>query len=320
MSAAPPPAQRAATHSEKGLQTLRLMGFASTEGWTTPPVRWDRVTRTLPTYEPCTTCHRLGQVADPDARATAGAAETPAERRRLEHAMRRCPTCAGTRRHQPECGTGEMLVWKPRVVLVGTILWPEGTRFDSRFGGGNQCGLCAKAITKFCPVMARDPSGTWHGLFVGEDCLRSLLRGAEAGLPMDVAEAAAAAGKATMRLMREIPKPPRVAKPKPPALEHPATRAELDAVVAETFGPAATERPWYSARRTELSYTFYLRRQGTDRVTGYEVKVSARNGVTVRVSYGTEKPFVKDRDRRDAVSALRDAVPAIRAHAGLAPA
>ncbi len=76
-------------------------------------------------------------------------------------------------------------VWgsKEAELWVGYPQWPEGTDFDSRFGGssvksgGVACGLCNKTIIKSgtIPVWGKDADNKVHGMWVGSDCAKKFL-------------------------------------------------------------------------------------------------------------------------------------------------
>lgn len=289
---------KAPTHSEKTLETLRQMGCTTT-GWDNPPIEWKTVTMPVPTRVRCPRCQGRGQV-------------TGADGGRLG----RCPTCP-PRRNWPSHGSGEVTELVEREVEVGTIVWPTGTRFDSRFAGRNQCELCAKTISNFVPVLGVDAAGHHHGMWVGEDCARTLLGVSLLGTPIELAATQAKAAKAARGLWREVPKAPKPVKPATPALVNPATKDELDAIARAAFGLQLITTQ-YNRTRAELTYAMLLAPTPESSRMWFEVKVSARHGVTVKTDYGEPtKPFLKDRDRQDAVSALEDTLPAIARHGGL---
>lgn len=294
------------THSETGLETIRLMGCAPT-GWEIPPIKFVRRKRAVPTKVKCPTCHGTGQVA------------VPASDR---GARDRCPTCP-PRRRWPTYGTGEVVTLVEKEVEVGVIDWPAGTRFDARFGNGQQCALCGHRIYsgEFMAVLGRDDEGRPHGMYVGLACGRTILGVDARGITVELAREEAAEGKAAQlvaRAWREIPKAPPPVKPAKPALVDPPTKAQIEALLAEAFGADRVRYVTVYTSRAELSATFHLEGPASDDVMRcYEAKLSARNGVVVRTYFGDEKPIVKHRDSQDLLAALREAADAIRRHAGL---
>lgn len=96
----------------------------------------------------------------------------------------KCPTCPERRKHGYMYGTGKVKAREKRLVTVGRLIWPAGTRFTSRFSGMSgttrsfhTCDLCAKGINKSgrVPVVGRTLDGSPVGMFVGEDCAKKIL-------------------------------------------------------------------------------------------------------------------------------------------------
>jgi hypothetical protein len=292
-------------HSAKGLETLRQMG-CDTNGWRTPEIRWEKRMLPIPTKVRCPKCAGSGQVPDMERRA---AAQAPGGNWRDQHAMTCCPKCPA-RRNWPNHGIGEVTELVEREVEVGIIVWPEGTRFDSRFGHG--CELCSKTIKEAMPVLGFDAAGQPHGMWVGLDCGRKILGLASLGLSMPDALVQAGEAATERRIWRETPKAPKPVKPAKPVLVNPATKAELEAVVRAEFG-TQVRICFHDQTAAEMRFSFVLEPiRDPNALESYKVTVSARHGVTVKHDWKDGKPFVKDRERFDAVRALKDALPAIR--------
>lgn len=84
-----------------------------------------------------------------------------------------CQDCIGVR-GKP---TGKVMVWTENVKCnVHYPAWPEGTKFDGRYGMGGctRCDACAKSGIKTgtIPVLAKGHDGNYHGLFVGNACVK----------------------------------------------------------------------------------------------------------------------------------------------------
>lgn len=276
------------THSERGLATLRAIN-CDVKGWRFPPIKWVKEKMSVPTKVKCPTCHGIGQVG-------------PYEKREP------CPTCP-RRKNWPMHGTGEVTQHIEREVEVGYLDWPKGTDFRSRWAFTDQCNLCGKPVRYVMPVLNEDHEGKPVGMWVGEDCYRTILGVDYRGISMEVAAGEAAKKKEQARVWREIPKPPRVVKPKPPALEDVPAQATLDAVVHELF-PEVQERSSYDKSRSTMEYTFWFRRED-GRGMSIKVKVTARHGTAISEYYG-DKPMLKAK-RWDVVALIHEAAPKIRA-------
>jgi hypothetical protein len=87
-----------------------------------------------------------------------------------------CSNCKNSRK-RPVYSTGRAMIPQAQEVEVGYPIWPEGARFDSRFGGGCTCGLCGKTILKsnLVPVHAIGSDGRAHAMCVGSDCALKFL-------------------------------------------------------------------------------------------------------------------------------------------------
>lgn len=100
-----------------------------------------------------------------------------------------CPKCKVTKYRAHDFGRclGKVPGMVEREVMVGYPQWKKGTKFDSRFAfntnhvGHSQCELCAKALKSMfagtVPVEGQDENGQWHGMWVGEACVRKFLPG-----------------------------------------------------------------------------------------------------------------------------------------------
>lgn len=207
------------THSDKAKETLRLMD-ADPSSFEATPVVWTKELRTVTVEVNCPTCEGRGRayvskeegrepltrgkaykIANAEALA-AVRAERPDEDESLQdsrafqrtnvskwleargYAEDACPTCPPRRKHGNLYGTGKAKAREKRLVTVGRYVWPEGTRFTSRFSGhsgttrsNHVCDLCAKGINKSgrVAVVGRTSAGSPVGMLVGEDCARKIL-------------------------------------------------------------------------------------------------------------------------------------------------
>ncbi len=68
--------------------------------------------------------------------------------------------------------------WVDFDIRTGYAMWPEGTRFDSRFAH-HDCMVCGKPHIKsgLVPVMGKDITDEehWHGMWVGQDCAKKFM-------------------------------------------------------------------------------------------------------------------------------------------------
>jgi hypothetical protein len=285
------------THSEKALTTLRLMN-AKIDGWKVARIDFKLVLRKVPTKVRCPTCHGTGQVGE-------------------WNKKERCPTCPARTARWWNYGTGEITELREREVLVGIVRWPKGTLFTSRFGDGGHCALCNKAIYSafsWCPVVGETKDGHPIGMWIGTDCAKKIL---SVKRDADLAFEGTPNGAAEITAWKEKPKEKTPAKPKPPALDTPTPRNVLEALVRDEFDGSLGEHMNYWTSRGGMEFNFYLL-GGQHGATGVEVKVSARHGSTVRIHFGDEKPFFKDKTVFEADVALRAALPEIRKRFGLA--
>ena len=298
-------------HSPKTIETLQQMG-CDTTGWALPPVEWKTERRAVPTPVTCPTCTGRGQIGAPD--------QGPL-------AVQPCPLCP-RRRHWAHLGSGKITHLVERDVEVAYLQWPEGTRFDSRFGVGCRCALCNKPIRCAVPALALDATGQPHGLWVGEDCAKTLLGVAFEGTPMAVARAHAdargsseKADRQAAALWREI-KPKTVPKPVKPILTTTIDPQALYAMLVDAYGEdafpshAAKRTYTFEQTRTKASFVVLLESPQTFR-THLEVLQTLTGGLTIRETYSDQKPFVKDKTATDAAALLRTAIPAIADRLGL---
>lgn len=179
------------THSDKAKETLRLLDCASST-WRFVEYRWVKEEREVLEEQQCPTCKGDRAVipgtpipAYPDYLNDKGSvykekleAYTAYNAKIREivpncWAAGNCPTCI---RKKFRC-TGRALVKVKRIVTVGYPIWPQGTRFDSRFQGGCTCGLCGKTVLKsrLVPLLAEDSKGVTHAIFAGIDCTQKIL-------------------------------------------------------------------------------------------------------------------------------------------------
>ena len=135
-------------HSDKGLETLTLMG-TKPEQWKLTGFRWVKEMRPVQIEVTCPTCggdrfvarDAGGQLIAPP-KANAPLIEVQQYKAILKDQNPRmgtwdtgnCPTCI--RKRKPyDYRTGRAYATRMVEVEVGYPIWPEGVRFDSRFGG-----------------------------------------------------------------------------------------------------------------------------------------------------------------------------------------
>lgn len=294
------------SHSEKALETLRLLG-CDTNGWELAPIEWVKVRKPVPTQVTCPTCHGSGQVSVPNAP-------------RLQRD--RCPTCP-PRRQYPTYGSGVVVRLVEREVEVGRILWPQGTLHGrSRFAGdGCHCELCGKRIQSalsWRPMLGRTADGTPLALWTGDECARKLFGVADREITMVVAEGEAATAKATAAFWREVPKAPKPVKPAKPQLPPQPSKAALDAQLAGLLGPAIArvERTDLDLSRAQGCYTALvdLGTGGLGSRFHFALQVDARHGAKFRPDgrFGDVKPTWADRECHDLGVAMQQAADLIR--------
>lgn len=192
-------------HSEKGLETLALMGTSPSD-WGLAEIKWFKKMKTIETWTPCPTCNGDGRVGVVDGKVVDGCTAWNRGASKTIKVCDKCPRVKFTKigriyrtkdmtpqqpsydRHHGaahDLGYSEMngLVLAKFQVEVrwGVVKWHKDTRFDSRFrmkwgatSGHRECELCAKAIPsgRFVPIAAKDKNGIPHGAWVGEDCAR----------------------------------------------------------------------------------------------------------------------------------------------------
>ncbi|MDD5301482.1 MAG: hypothetical protein PHS14_00120 [Elusimicrobia bacterium] len=196
-------------HSAKGLETIERMGTQAKD-WGLTPIKWEEKRVRMTVWVRCPTCRGNGHVwkfgdkvvGTNDAaqkflgeKYPYGIERIAKEKGGIDVTCPTCPEVSWTKcgrqaysddqdcfyaddgnGHRSNYRTANGLVKAEREVLrwVGTVLWAKGTKFDSRFGGGRHCALCAKEIPsgRFVPVNGKDAKGEIHGMWIGEDCAR----------------------------------------------------------------------------------------------------------------------------------------------------
>lgn len=183
------------THSDKALTTIRAMGTLP-EQWVLCPIEWRREECLVPGDVTCPECKGEkyvkydadGEVIPPPDSKTDYTAwsifyhEAVREARKLSRNGGNCKKCQKVKRGWGNIGaTGHVRGLVKAMVVVGYTLWPEGCEFDSRFKSGCNCNLCNKLVMKsnLIPVIAKDVSGRWHGMRVGQDCVKKFLANVE---------------------------------------------------------------------------------------------------------------------------------------------
>lgn len=300
------------THSPKTIETLRQLG-CDTTGWAMPPIEWRTERRCIPMRVPCPQCAGRGRVPDLELRALVATAATPQDRCRYAAALQACPTCPG-HRTVPQCGSGWVMQLVERDVEVGVIVWPEHTRFSSRFSRYHSaCQLCGKTVQVCVPVLGTDATGAPQGMWVGEDCARTLLGVAYHGKPIEIASADADARadreRGARALWREI-KPTRPPKPVKPSLGPVTDRTVLHAILQEAFGAAIDPQPSVDQTRAEVCFLVLVTKRDGRR-SHVEVKQTLRGGIVVREAFNNAEIFFKDKAATDMAVALRTALPKI---------
>ncbi len=182
-------------HSDKGLETISKMGTRP-ENWGLTPIKWETKLVEVDAWILCKTCGGGGQIGTVDGKTVPGHVAWNSHKQETMRICESCPKVPFTKKgrswYHEEAGSfsdrhhgaaRELdyrymngLVRKCVMVerLVGTVLWAKGTKFDSRFGSGQSCALCAKSIPsgRFVPVNGKGDDDTVHGMWVGEDCAR----------------------------------------------------------------------------------------------------------------------------------------------------
>jgi hypothetical protein len=255
-------------HSLKTLETLRQMGAPLT-GWELPPVEWHTVKRMIEVKKACPTCRGGGRKWTEPVDGIGHPVAAP------------CATCP-PRQGWAGYGTGTVLAFELKDVREGRIVWPRGTRFDSRFTHTNQlsCDLCAKRIFNpfnMCPLLATDTHGTPHGIWVGDECARKL--GATHTVTFERAEQVATFDRATARLVATLPKEPKPIKPVKPTITGTATDRELTAIARVAVGEAL-HCVSHHASAAQASTMICLK--GAARNPRWDLTVTTRHGASLK--------------------------------------
>lgn len=187
-------------HSDKGIETLTQMG-TTPEAWGLTPIKWETKLVKMSVWVRCPVCNGDGNVwmhPKHGMLSLSKVNELGFYKTDKESKKQFCPTCpkvkwtktgrwafdknAQTMERNNEngwlfgYGQANGLVIEECMVprQVGVPQWANGTKFDSRFGGGMHCALCSKAIPsgRFVPVNGKDAAGAVHGMWIGEDCAR----------------------------------------------------------------------------------------------------------------------------------------------------
>jgi len=190
-------------HSDKGLDTLTGMKTVPSD-WGLAAIKWELRRVVEEVWVLCPLCAGGGQIGTvkgktvPSHEAWNGG---DAEARKSIRTCTQCPKFRFTRKGREWFRENEdTKIWegtggghhgaahsnnysfmnglisefKPIMKEVGVVQWAVGTKFDSRFGGGHHCSLCAKDIPsgQFAPVTGKGADGVIHGMWVGMDCAR----------------------------------------------------------------------------------------------------------------------------------------------------
>jgi hypothetical protein len=181
---------RRKTHSDKALETLKLMGTEPGD-WSLTEIKWVTEEREIKGLVKCPDCRgeKLVRLDDdgnvipmPNLRDGYSAWQDYMRLARAEHRARNreryagCPRCAKRQRGWM-VSQGKVPGLVTEKVKVGYPQWPEGTVFDSRFRCGCACQLCDKTILKSwrVPVNTTAVDGTVHGMWVGSTCAGKFL-------------------------------------------------------------------------------------------------------------------------------------------------
>lgn len=187
------------SHSEKALKTLALLG-TKPEDWKQTDIRWVYELRNVVRDVTCPVC--FGERRVRIDRETGKPVEVPAEiandfyKRQSFFAGKTftyecCTRCVGTHGRNRGYSTGKIPGLVKMHVMVGYPIWPEGTKFDSRFReaatGRYCCHLCSKSLQSLqVPVVGRGADGQVHGMWVGTDCAKKFLMGLRFYVPQEV--------------------------------------------------------------------------------------------------------------------------------------
>lgn len=174
----------ATAHSKKALETLNAMGVDPATA-KHADVEWRQEEREVLGKVACPACRGRAAVGKlPDG--TTAAQDAYASQMAVSDWYRLpvvpCETCRDWGRKYRGQPTGRVKGLVVCKVWVGTVMWPVGTRRDSRFANFKTnrwcCELCSKTLKSWrVPVVGWDAAGTAHGLWVGEDCARKFLPG-----------------------------------------------------------------------------------------------------------------------------------------------
>lgn len=184
-------------HSAKALATLAIMNTVPSQ-WHLTPIRWVEEEREVMGMVRCPTCHGhkfvrfvdgnvMPPPPEPDSHESHYSPKNDALRNYESRAKQEarasnqphgnCPRCVVRKGGWGMLPQGKIKGLVRAKVMVGYPQFPAGTRFDSRFAGGQHCNLCNKSILKSgrVPVHAVGSDGITHGMFVGEDCAKKFL-------------------------------------------------------------------------------------------------------------------------------------------------
>lgn len=166
----------ATTLSDKVKATVAAMGLTDAM-FEVAPIKWVKELRKVRGEVCCPTCEgNKFVIRDENDVVLKFDDINSLQAREARIAMRRrgdngyCYTCSNPRK-QGGYPQGVVKAMVERMVDVGHIQWPEGTKFDSRFGHCD-CNACGKngIVSGTVPMMAQDASGTYHGVLMGHDC------------------------------------------------------------------------------------------------------------------------------------------------------
>lgn len=172
-------------HSDKAMKTLEAMGTTATD-WKQADIRWVVEKRMMMRPVTCPTCDGERRIyVMPDSEEEVVRPEGMLSwqfqifARENKFRERRCQTCFS---RKEGWSTGRVLGPKLVEVMVGYPVWPQGTRFDSRFRSAVTdrycCELCSKSLKSYqVPCVGRGADGVAHGMWVGMDCAKKFLAG-----------------------------------------------------------------------------------------------------------------------------------------------
>ena len=183
-------------HSDKALKTLALLGTVPSD-WKQTDIRWVDEVREVVREATCPVCYGARRVAvDPETKQPhVIPAEIASNFYRRESFLRAqkttyisCENCVAKFGRHRGYSTGKVPALVKVTVYVGYPIWPEGTKFDSRFRSSETnrycCQLCSKSLKSYqVPVVGRDSDGQVHGMWVGTDCAKKFLGGLQIRTP-----------------------------------------------------------------------------------------------------------------------------------------